>query len=171
MGDCYTKFTNLETTGDMKVGDDLTVTGDAAVGGNQTVTGNQTVGGSLTVTGAFSAPAHEKWVEFTGIAFDTEGIATGVTVYTLPEGAVLTGVLCEVTEAFAGGTPIVLLGVTGTDDALMAAADVTEGTEGRYYKAAALVGAADGTAIKAAVTNVGTGTAGAATFYGRMISI
>lgn len=159
MADKYTKFTNLETTGKMKVGDDLTVSDDAAVGGD------------LTVTGALSAPGVERWVEFTGIAYNTEEIATGVTVYTLPAGAVLTAVMCEVTTEFAGGTPIVILGTAGTADALLAAADVTEGTKGRYYKAASLVGATGGTAIKGAVTNVGTGTAGAARLWGKIIAL
>jgi len=159
MADKYTKFTNLETSGDLKVGDDLTVTGDTAVGG------------ALNVTGVLTAPGMERWVEFTPIAYNTASIATGVTVYTLPAGSVLTAVICQVATPFAGGTPIVLLGTTGTADALMAAADVTEGTAGKYYKAASLVGAAGGTAIKAAVTNVGTGTAGAARFWGKIIAL
>jgi len=129
------------------------------------------VGGDLNVTGAATIPAHEKWVELGSAAYNTEGIADGVTLYTLPAGTVLTGASCKVTAAFEGGTPVITLGTAATADALLASADVTEGTAGTYYKAAALVGATGGTAIKAAVTNVGTGTAGTATFYGRVVSI
>ena len=42
----YTTFTDLQTTGDMLVGDDLTVTGDA------TLSDDCNVGGDLTVTGS-----------------------------------------------------------------------------------------------------------------------
>lgn len=150
----YTVFTNLKATGEM------------AVGGNAAVTGNATVGGNLAVTGTLTAPGAVKLIKLGNITFEaTSGEA--VALYTLPKDAVLLKVYCVVTAAFnSGDSDVLILGTTATDDALMAAADITEATPATYQKDAWLVGGATGTAISAKLTKTGeAATTGAATFY------
>lgn len=150
----YTVFTNLKATGAF------------AAEGTLAVTGNATIGGNLSVTGALAAPGVVKLIELGDVTFgETSGEA--VALYTLPKDAVILKVYCVVTAAFnSGDSDVLILGTTATDDALMASADITEGTPATYQKDAWLVGGATGTAINAKLTKTGeAATTGAATFY------
>lgn len=104
------------------------------------------------------------------IAFNTNGVAAGLLIGTVPAGSKLTNVKVFVDEAFNAATTNVLVGGTtllGTN--LIAAADVTEGTIGVYTPANAanqglgLVFAAD-TDLFVSYTQTGTAaTTGKAT--------
>jgi hypothetical protein len=174
----YTVFTNLKATGafaaegavaitgNATIGGTAAVTGNTTVGGTLGVTGNTTVGGNLTVTGTLAAPGVVKLIELGDVTFE-ETSGEAVALYTLPEGAVLLKAYCVVTAAFnSGDSDVLILGTTATDDALMASADITEGTPATYQKDAWLVGGEGGTAINAKLTKTGAAaTTGAATFY------
>lgn len=75
--------------------------------------------------------------------FDYTTDGNGTTTVTkfagvLPQGAqLLLSGHAAVETAFNGTSPSVLLGITGTTDAIMAAGDITEGTTGLYAVAAA----------------------------------
>jgi hypothetical protein len=65
------------------------------------------------------------------VNFDDNDAATGVSVGTLPSGAIITGVTASVTTAFnAGTTNVLTVGVSGTLDKYAAAGDITEGSVG-----------------------------------------
>ncbi len=65
------------------------------------------------------------------IAYNTTGIASGVSMGAVPAGAVIMGVHVQVTAAFnAGTTNVLIVGSAADDDAYMAAGDVAEGSTG-----------------------------------------
>ena len=79
---------------------------------------------------------------------------------------IITRAVCVVGHAFdAGTTNVLILGTEDDDDAIMAAADITEGTAGTYSKQT-FVEVEKGGKIKAKYTQTGTdATAGDAEFY------
>jgi len=68
------------------------------------------------------------------IGFNTAGIGAAgqVLVGVLPGGAQIVLHQTDVTEPFNGTTPLLVAGTADDDDAFVAAADITEGTPGRY---------------------------------------
>lgn len=61
------------------------------------------------------------------IAFDTDGVAAGTTLGTLPENIIITGAVVAVRKAFnAGTTNVLTIGKGGAFDDLIAAGDVDE---------------------------------------------
>ncbi len=102
------------------------------------------------------------------IAYNTSGIATKAsTGITLPKGAIVTRVACNVTQAFnAATTNVLTFGYSSDTDALMGSSDITEGTIGTYVKErmdAALTG---NSVVYAQYTQTGTAaTAGKADVY------
>ena len=117
---------------------------------------------------AISVPGVEKTVKGSEIKYNTSGIGTKAKVgITLPKGAIVTKAVADVTQAFnAGTTNVLTLGYSSDTDALMASADITEGTIGAYVKQrmdAPLSAAAD---VYAQYTSTGTSpSAGKAVFY------
>jgi len=104
------------------------------------------------------------------VAYNTNGIANGVLIGTVPAGTFLVNVKVYVTTAFnAATTNVLVAGTTGTGTNLVSAADVTEGTIGVYTPANAanqglgLIFAAD-TDLFISFSQTGTAaSAGAAT--------
>jgi hypothetical protein len=160
MGQLYTVFTRIKALLGLKV--------DA---GGADITGNSKVTGNLEVTGVLTNPGNAKLVKLGVLNFNSAASGTAVTLYTLPEGAILKRVICNLTAAFnAGDSNVVILGTAATADLLMAAGDINEATPAAYFKDKFLVGAEGGTAIKATYTQGGAAaTTGAATFYGEIV--
>lgn len=107
-----------------------------------------------------------QWIYAGSVAFNTENIATGVTLCKLPFRTLVTRAVAVVTTAFNAGTTNVLT-VGTNDDAnnLLGADAVTEGTAGTY-SANTFVHNADEKAVKAKFTQTGTdASAGAADIY------
>ena len=100
------------------------------------------------------------------IAFDSTSASTGVKLGKVPKNTIITKAVCVVSKAFnAGTTNVVILGTAADDDALMASADVTEGTAGAYSKNTWLDVSAE-TELIAKYTETGTAaTSGEAEFY------
>jgi hypothetical protein len=152
MGQLYTVFTRIKALLGLKV--------DA---GGADITGNSKVTGNLEVTGVLTNPGNAKLVKLGVLNFNSAASGTAVTLYTLPEGAILKRVN-------AGDSNVVILGTAATADLLMAAGDINEATPAAYFKDKFLVGAEGGTAIKATYTQGGAAaTTGAATFYGEIV--
>jgi len=118
------------------------------------------VGGIITEAGTQKV----RTVEIGYIDKNT-ATASAKELWTLPAGCAIIKAIAFVETAFAGSTgDAVILGTTDTADALLAAADITEGTVGVYAKDN-VVYAATATKIYATYTRTGTTTAGKATFY------
>jgi hypothetical protein len=67
------------------------------------------------------------------VNFNDTGIASGVGMQTLPQGALIVGTDVFVTTLFnAGTTNVFVVGTTAAGTDIVAAADVTEGTAGAY---------------------------------------
>lgn len=121
----------------------------------------------LDVMGKINATNMPKTVKGT-VKYNTSGIATKAsTGITLPKGAIVTRVACNVTTAFnAATTNVLTFGYSSDTDALMGSSDITEGTVGTYVKErmdAALTG---NSVVYAQYTQTGTAaTAGAADVY------
>lgn len=100
------------------------------------------------------------------VAFDDEGIGTGLELFKAPNKMVITKAVAVVTTAFnAGTTNVLTLGANDDADDLLGSSDVTEGTKGAYSKNT-FVEVAKGAKIKAKFTETGTAaTAGAADIY------
>lgn len=101
--------------------------------------------------------------------YDRTVDASGKLIGTLPKGAILIpgASTANITTAFDGTGPSVLVGTSGTTNAIFAAADITEGTTGIYAASAASlktggfhVPCADDTDIIFTVTEPGDGTVG-----------
>ena len=117
---------------------------------------------------AISVPGVEKTVKSSEIKYNTSGIGTKASVgITLPKGAIVTKVVADVTQAFnAATTNVLTLGYSSDTDALMAAADITEGTIGAYVKQRMDAPLGSASVVYAQYTQTGTAaTAGKATFY------
>ena len=148
-----TVFTNLESR--------QSITAATAA-----ISGAATIGGALTVTGVISEAGTQK-VKTVEIGYIDKNTATATAkeLWTLPAGCAILQAIAFVETAFAGSTEdAVILGTTGTADALLAAADITEGTVGIYAKDNVEY-AATATKIYATYTRTGTTTAGKTTFY------
>lgn len=100
------------------------------------------------------------------VAFDDKDVDKGIAIFTAPNKLMITRAVAVVTEAFdAGTTNVVVVGTEDDDDAILAAADITEGTEGTYSKQT-FVELAKGDKVCAKYTQTGTdATAGAADIY------
>lgn len=120
----------------------------------------------MKVTADFAECGVEQLFYAGKVAYNTTGIANGVAVCKAPQKMIITRAVCVVGTAFdAGTTNVLVLGTADDDDAILAAADITEGTAGAYSKQT-FVEVAKGDDIKAKYTQTGTdATAGAAEFY------
>lgn len=100
------------------------------------------------------------------IAFNTTGAADGVAIFEIPEKCIITRAVAVVKTAFdAGTTNVLIVGTKDDDDAILAAADITEGTAGTYTKQEFLA-LEKGDKIYAKYTQTGTAaTAGLAEIY------
>lgn len=163
----YTKFTNLEATGDLKAATMSGVTSIAATSVTATsVTADTVTTDDLTVGDSISAPGMAVWQELGSITFaQTSG--TGLMIGAVPEGYVVTAAMCEVMTPFdAGDSNVLELGIDSDADALMAAADIDESTAGLQQKAAILDARDAAVDIYATYTQSGTSaTAGEARFW------
>ncbi len=100
------------------------------------------------------------------VAFDDTDVDDGIVLCKIPENVIITRAVAIVKTAFnAGTTNVLVIGTEDDDDAIMAAADITEGTAGTYSKQTFLeMGKGDDVYVK--YTQTGTAaTAGAAEVY------
>jgi len=100
------------------------------------------------------------------VAYDTKDVDKGVAICKLPHAAMITRAVAVVKTAFnAGTTNVLVVGTKDDDDAIMAAADITEGTAGTYSKQTFVeMGKGDDVYVK--FTQTGTAaSAGAAEIY------
>lgn len=121
----------------------------------------------LEVAGSINAPNIPKTVKGS-IKYNTSGIATKAsTGISLPKGAIVTRVACNVTTAFnAGTTNVLTFGYSSDTDALMGSSDITEGTVGTYVKERMDAALTANSVVYAQYTSTGTSpTAGAADVY------
>lgn len=118
----------------------------------------------MTTPATSSYLTYLKHVIRKDIAFNTTGIASGVVIGAIPNGAVITAVEVLITAAFnAATTNVLTVGTDATADLYLAAADVAEGSTGltRYIGKAAKLAA--NTEITVTYTQTGTAaTTGAA---------
>lgn len=100
------------------------------------------------------------------IAYDDTDVDKGIALFTAPNKMMITRAVAVVTEAFnASSTNVVVVGTKDDDDAIMASADITEGTAGTYSKQT-FVDIPKGGKVLAKYTQTGTSaTAGAVDIY------
>lgn len=123
--------------------------------------------GDMNIAGKINAANMPKTVKGS-IKYNTSGIATKASCgITLPKGAIVTRVACNVTTAFnAGTTNVLTIGYSADTDALMGASDITEGTVGTYVKERMDAALTANSVVYAQYTQTGTAaTAGAADVY------
>ncbi len=120
----------------------------------------------MKVTADFAECGAVKMFYAGEIAYNTDDVDEGVVICKAPQHMLITRAVAKVTEAFnAATTNVVVLGVKTDDDAILAAADITEGTTG-VYSADKFVEVAKGADIIAKYTQTGTAAStGAAEFY------
>lgn len=105
------------------------------------------------------------------VSFDTEGIADGVKLATVPKNHVITKAVAIVKTAFNAVTTNVLtlgnkVGETYDADALLDSSAITEGTKGAYQKQLWIETGSNDMEIYAEFDETGTAaTAGEAEFY------
>jgi len=100
------------------------------------------------------------------VAFNDADVDKGVEIFKAPNKMIVTRAVAVVKEAFnAATTNVLVLGTEDDDDAIMASADITEGTTGTYSKPV-FVELAKGDSVLGKFTQTGTAaTAGEADFY------
>lgn len=120
----------------------------------------------MKVTADFAECGVEQVFYAGKVAFNTTGIGSGVAICKAPQKMIITRAVCVVGTAFnAGTTNVLILGTEDDDDAILAAADITEGTAGAYSKQT-FIEVEKGDEIIAKYTQTGTdATAGDAEFY------
>lgn len=121
----------------------------------------------LDVMGKINAANMPKTVKGS-IKYNASGIATKAsTGISLPKGAIVTRVACNVTTAFnAGTTNVLTFGYSSDTDALMGSSDITENTVGTYVKERMDAALTANSVVYAQYTQTGTAaTAGVADVY------
>lgn len=134
----YTKFTNLETTLLKVNGADY----------NTRVTAIET-----DVAKAL------KFIKVGSVVFNelTSGTAKAMDLANVPAGAMITQVICEVTDGFNSSTgDTIAVGTSGTANKFLTTSDITATAVGAYTKAVAYD---NGTALTVYATWTGTGNA------------
>ena len=98
------------------------------------------------------------------VSFDTTGVSSGVSMGTIPSGAVLSDVVVNIETAFdAGTTNVLIVGTSANDDAYLAAGDATETSAGLTRYSGKCVKLSADTELFVTFTETGTAaTAGTA---------
>ena len=163
----YTTLDNLKAREDFRAEKDATVGGDLSVAGTAEITGNTSVTGNFEVSGTITQTGFKQvYVKKCGTITHEAESGAGVAMGSLPAGALLTRIYCDVTTLFDGDAPTLDFGVgtaAGVSEAYMANSDITAGTAGVYSKSVS-VKAAEAISLYAEL-NETTTTAGSATFY------
>ena len=108
--------------------------------------------------------SHEQQIHFLRklVNYNDAGVSTGVLVGTVPAGAIITAVICEIATAFnAATTNVLTVGTTGTGTDLMTSAESISGTIGQktaatYKGTAAAAPVANDQDVFVAYTQTGT---------------
>jgi hypothetical protein len=90
---------------------------------------------NLEVTGDIKSPGLPLLKKIGSIAYNSAASGTAVKVGSIPEGAIITRVICNVKTAFnAGSANTLIIGDAEDDDALMGSGDITAGSAAVYTK-------------------------------------
>ncbi len=101
------------------------------------------------------------------VSFNTQGIATGVSLVDIPANCIITRAVCKVKTVFnAETTNVLTIGTDAGVNDLLGASDITEGTLGAYQKQTWLETGAAKKTVKAKYTQSGNvATTGKAEVY------